>query len=368
MSRARWRRSRREPRHRHAVDRVERRPWCSSRSASCSRCSIAARPRCRGWCRSTSRCPTFTLTTLDGKTRQRPLARGQDLRRELLELVVHPVPARSSPRSKTFYAEHRNEPDFAMVGIVRDDERRPIRDYVAAERDRLAGRVRPERQRGARFRDDGPARDLRDLARAASPRAAASGRHASPSSRPGSQAARDGGPALEASAWLPWLVLAAVVVIAVRRARRRARGRATRPPRARSGSTNELACPVCAGESVADSNSPESRAIRADIVKRDPRRAARRGDPRRVRRDLRRAHPVDAVERRHRHRGLGRSRSSRSCSAGPGSCSPCGAGARRPGSRPPPRTKTSSTRRDTRRRRRRRLDDRHRSGRARGGT
>jgi cytochrome c-type biogenesis protein CcmH len=31
---------------------------------------------------------------------------------------------------------------------------------------------------------------------------------------------------------------------------------------------NELACPVCTGESVADSNAPESRAIRIDVVRR----------------------------------------------------------------------------------------------------
>ena len=31
---------------------------------------------------------------------------------------------------------------------------------------------------------------------------------------------------------------------------------------------NQLACPVCIGESVADSNAPESRAIRIDVVRR----------------------------------------------------------------------------------------------------
>ena len=33
---------------------------------------------------------------------------------------------------KTFYAKHRAEPDFAMVGIVRDDDSGPIHDYVTA--------------------------------------------------------------------------------------------------------------------------------------------------------------------------------------------------------------------------------------------
>jgi len=67
--------------------------------------------------------------------------------------------------------------------------------------------------------------------------------------------------------WVPWLVLAAVVVIAgVVLA---ARSRPSNSPVARADRLDrELACPVCVGESVADSNAPESRAIRIDIVKR----------------------------------------------------------------------------------------------------
>ncbi|MDQ1449839.1 MAG: cytochrome c-type biosis protein CcmH [Actinomycetota bacterium] len=62
-------------------------------------------------------------------------------------------------------------------------------------------------------------------------------------------------------------MLAAVVVIAgVVLA---ARSGTSNSPAARSERLdNELACPVCVGESVADSNAPESRAIRIDIVKR----------------------------------------------------------------------------------------------------
>ena len=67
--------------------------------------------------------------------------------------------------------------------------------------------------------------------------------------------------------WLPWLALAAVVVIAV--VVLAARSSPSRSPAARATRLdNELACPVCVGESVADSNAPESRAIRADIVTR----------------------------------------------------------------------------------------------------
>jgi cytochrome c-type biogenesis protein CcmH len=66
---------------------------------------------------------------------------------------------------------------------------------------------------------------------------------------------------------VPWLALAAVVAIAVVVLVARSgpsnsvTARATRLD-------NELACPVCTGESVAESNAPESRAIRADVVKR----------------------------------------------------------------------------------------------------
>ena len=87
------------------------------------------------------------------------------------------IPCRQEePALQTFYAAHRNEPDFAMVGIVRDDSAEPIRSYVAAERDHLARRARSERQRGARLRHHRPTRDLRDLDRRALPRAVGSGR------------------------------------------------------------------------------------------------------------------------------------------------------------------------------------------------
>jgi cytochrome c-type biogenesis protein CcmH len=66
---------------------------------------------------------------------------------------------------------------------------------------------------------------------------------------------------------VPWLVLAAVVVIAgvVLAARS---GPSNAPAARAERLDNELACPVCVGESVADSNAPESRAIRTDIVTR----------------------------------------------------------------------------------------------------
>ena len=67
--------------------------------------------------------------------------------------------------------------------------------------------------------------------------------------------------------WLPWLALAAVVGIAV--VVLATRSGPSNSPAARAARLDaQLACPVCVGESVADSNAPESRAIRVDIVKR----------------------------------------------------------------------------------------------------
>jgi cytochrome c-type biogenesis protein CcmH len=61
---------------------------------------------------------------------------------------------------------------------------------------------------------------------------------------------------------LALVVAAAVVVLVVR----------SRPDNSATARTerleHELACPVCEGQSVADSNAPESRAIRADIPRR----------------------------------------------------------------------------------------------------
>jgi cytochrome c-type biogenesis protein CcmH len=64
--------------------------------------------------------------------------------------------------------------------------------------------------------------------------------------------------------WLPWIVLATVVVCAV--AVLVARSQPSDAPEARGRRLErQIACPVCTGESVAESSAPESRAIRADI-------------------------------------------------------------------------------------------------------
>jgi cytochrome c-type biogenesis protein CcmH len=67
--------------------------------------------------------------------------------------------------------------------------------------------------------------------------------------------------------WVTWLALAVVVFVSV--AVLVARSGPSKSPEARASRlANELACPVCTGESVAESNAPESRAIRADIARR----------------------------------------------------------------------------------------------------
>ena len=66
---------------------------------------------------------------------------------------------------------------------------------------------------------------------------------------------------------MPWLGLAVVLVIAVVVLVGRS-GPSSAPAARAARLENELACPVCTGESVADSNAPESRAIRLDVTKR----------------------------------------------------------------------------------------------------
>jgi len=67
--------------------------------------------------------------------------------------------------------------------------------------------------------------------------------------------------------WVAWVALAVIVVgagvVLV------ARSSPSDSPSARAERlSSELACPVCTGESVADSNASESRAIRLDIAQR----------------------------------------------------------------------------------------------------
>jgi cytochrome c-type biogenesis protein CcmH len=66
---------------------------------------------------------------------------------------------------------------------------------------------------------------------------------------------------------VPWVGLVVVVLIAVVVLIGRS-GVSNTPAARASRLDNQLACPVCVGESVAESNAPESRAIRDDVVTR----------------------------------------------------------------------------------------------------
>ncbi len=75
--------------------------------------------------------PKFTLKTLDGKTVSSRSLAGKTYVVNFWNSWCIPC-HQERPALQTFYAKHRREPDFAMVGIVRDDDAGPIRDYVAA--------------------------------------------------------------------------------------------------------------------------------------------------------------------------------------------------------------------------------------------
>src|SRR4051812_40988133 len=66
---------------------------------------------------------------------------------------------------------------------------------------------------------------------------------------------------------LPWIALAIVVVVSA--VVLIVRSQPDNSPAARAARLEkQLACPVCEGQSIADSNSPQSRAIREDIPRR----------------------------------------------------------------------------------------------------
>ena len=171
-----------------------------------------------------------------------------------------------------------------------------------------------------------------------SPDGVAGVRHARPVDRrrprdAGSARARAGGVCrVEARSWVPWLALAVVVVIAVvvlvvrSRPEQLARGRARRASR----TSSRARCARASRSPTATRR--ESRAIRDDIAS-----ASARGqsDARSatLRRDLRRAHPAHAVERRARRDRVGRADRSRSCSAPSGIRSRSRGGAERRGCR-----------------------------------
>ena len=74
--------------------------------------------------------PNFALTSIDNK----PVA-SADLKGKTYVVNFWNswcIPCRQeAPALESFYAAHSSEPDFAMVGIVRDDDPGPVRAYIA---------------------------------------------------------------------------------------------------------------------------------------------------------------------------------------------------------------------------------------------
>jgi thiol-disulfide isomerase/thioredoxin len=77
--------------------------------------------------------PAFELTTLDGTTLDNRALAGKAYVVNFFNSWCIPC-HQELPALKAFYEEHRGERDFAMIGIVRDDEEGAIREYVAREK------------------------------------------------------------------------------------------------------------------------------------------------------------------------------------------------------------------------------------------
>ena len=74
--------------------------------------------------------PTFDLPTLDATSISSGALAGKTYVVNFWNSWCIPC-RQEEPALQAFYAKHRSEPDFAMVGIVRDDSAGPIRSYVA---------------------------------------------------------------------------------------------------------------------------------------------------------------------------------------------------------------------------------------------
>ena len=158
-----WPRPRRERGARIAVDRARRRPWCSSRSASCSRCSTATRQSVPRLVQEHKRRARFDLRRSTASRSSSTSLAGKTVVVNFWNTWCIPCRQEAAGAQGVLRA-HRDEPDFAMVGIVRDDDRDPCALRRRATTSTWPVAFDPTARAGARLRDDRPARDLRDLA------------------------------------------------------------------------------------------------------------------------------------------------------------------------------------------------------------
>jgi cytochrome c biogenesis protein CcmG/thiol:disulfide interchange protein DsbE len=73
--------------------------------------------------------PAFTLKTLDGKTISTSQLKNKTYVVNFFNSWCIPC-QQEAPALKAFYNEHKNDADFAMVGIITDDDAATMRDYV----------------------------------------------------------------------------------------------------------------------------------------------------------------------------------------------------------------------------------------------
>jgi thiol-disulfide isomerase/thioredoxin len=73
--------------------------------------------------------PAFTVTSLDGKPVASSALRGKTYVVNFFNSWCIPC-QQEEPALQAFYAEHKNDPDFAMLGVVRDDEKGAVESYV----------------------------------------------------------------------------------------------------------------------------------------------------------------------------------------------------------------------------------------------
>ncbi len=77
--------------------------------------------------------PNFEVEALDGTTIAASELKGKTYVVNFWNSWC--IPCRQEEAAlRSFYAAHRDEPDFDMIGIVRDDDPKPIREFVDANK------------------------------------------------------------------------------------------------------------------------------------------------------------------------------------------------------------------------------------------